>query len=415
MDEYFNLDDGTPIKHVEIMCSASHTYGNAIAFIENYLIKLFPKDFFKTIHVNSKIAHRQIRSTPHEYNKKMKPMFAISPRVDLDDTRFLEGTLLTERRSQMYSNYGLTNLMPFFMDEKRRFAIKYQLNRSVMLADVILVFSTKMQQINYAEYLKNATIFKHPMNLRTCLESHLAPELIKAISDTTGIPIIDNDGTTYTFMKYLNSHSRFPITYKLQGGTGTREFYRYYPVTIDTLLDSLSIDDGEKTGHINDNFKITFTVRMEFYTTGFYYLFSDSIKPIIQNDIGDHNVIVPTYTDVMLQEDLQLENGWELFTNISFQLEKRNDEIDFSEIVNVSIREAIKYHLKNSLPMRELLDIKIRKQGSLLFEGADYTIDYENLVIKFDDKNYNFYTYTMYLSINVLYLNNLIKSLFDLK
>lgn len=415
MNEYFNLDDGTPIKHVEIMCSASHTYGNAIAFIENWLIKLFPKDLFKTIHVNSRIAHRQIRNTPHEYNKKMKPIFAISPRVDLDDSRFLEGTLLTERRSQMYSNYGLTNLMPFFMDEKQKFVIKYQLNRSVMYVDVILVFSTKMQQINYVEYLKNATTFKHPMNIRTCLESHLAPELINAISETVGISVIDQDGTTYTFMKYLNSHSQFPITYKLQGGTGNREFYRYYPVTIDTLLDSLSIDDGEKSGHINDNFKITFSVRMEFYTTGFYYLFSNSIKPIIQSDISDSNIIVPTYTDVILNEDLELENGWELFTHVSFQLESRDDTIKFDEIVNVSIKEAIKYHLKNGLPMRELLDIKIRKQGNLLFERKEYTIDYENLVIKFNDKNYNFYTYTLYLSINVLYLNNLIREIFHLK
>ena len=33
---------------------------------------LFPDNMFKTIHVNSKIAHRQIRSTPHEFIKKTK-------------------------------------------------------------------------------------------------------------------------------------------------------------------------------------------------------------------------------------------------------------------------------------------------------------------------------------------------------
>ena len=35
----------------------------------------------------------------YEYNKKLKPIFALTPRVDFDDARFLEGTPLIERRS----------------------------------------------------------------------------------------------------------------------------------------------------------------------------------------------------------------------------------------------------------------------------------------------------------------------------
>lgn len=415
MYEEFNLEDGTPIKHVELMSSAAHTYGNAVAFIENWLINLFPKDFFKTIHVNSKIAHQQIRNTPHEYNKKLKPIFAISPRVDLDDSRFLEGTPLIERRTNLYSNYGLSNLMPFFMDRENKIAVKYQLNRTVMYADVIMIFATKMQQLNYASYLKNATIFECPMNLRTCFESYLAPELIQMISNTVGIPIHDEDGTTYQFLKYMNSHSRYPITHKLQGSTNRKEFYRYYPVTIDTLLSNLAIDDGTKAGQITTDYRITFTVRMEFFTTGFYYLFSDDCVPIAQTDLSSSDVIIPVYTDVLLKEDMHLENGWELFTNVSFQLEKPDDEIKFDEIINVSIREAIKYHLDNGLPMMDLIDIKIRRQGDLLLEGKDYEIDYKELVVKFHIKDYNYYTFSMYVSLNILYLNNLIKQIFGMK
>ena len=48
-DNNFYIEDGAPIKHVELMSSAAHTYGNAIAFIENWLINLFPENFFKTI------------------------------------------------------------------------------------------------------------------------------------------------------------------------------------------------------------------------------------------------------------------------------------------------------------------------------------------------------------------------------
>ena len=160
---------------------------------------------------------------------------------------------------------------------------------------------------------------------------------------------------------------------------------------------------------------MTFTVRMEFFSTGFYYLFSNECVPIKQRNLGSSDVIIPNYTDVLLKEDLHLENGWDLFTNVSFQLEKPNDEISFDEIINISIKEAIKYHLKNSMPLIDLIDIKVRKQGTLLFEGRDYTIDFDNFVVKFNNKDYNYYTYSMYISINVLYLNTLIKQIFGLK
>ena len=111
----------------------------------------------------------------------------------MDDSRFLEGTPLIQRRSNLYSNFGLSNLMPFFSDPEKKIAIKYQLNRTVMYADVILIFSTKMEQLNYASYLQNATMFDIPMDLRSCFESYLAPELIEMISNTVGIPIYDDN------------------------------------------------------------------------------------------------------------------------------------------------------------------------------------------------------------------------------
>ena len=64
-------------KYISLMSSMSYTYGNVLAFMQKWIMDLFPKDMFKTVHVNSKIAHRQLRSTEHEYIKKMKPILDI--------------------------------------------------------------------------------------------------------------------------------------------------------------------------------------------------------------------------------------------------------------------------------------------------------------------------------------------------
>jgi len=140
-------------RYIALMSSISHTYGNALAYIQNYIINLFPKDLFKTIHVNSKIAHRQIRSTTNEYLKKAKPMIIFRPRIgDANDDRFLKGTPLIERQGDLYSTWGLTNLMPFMDDPSKDISLKFQMNRNILYVDCVLVFSTLMQQIDFVHY-----------------------------------------------------------------------------------------------------------------------------------------------------------------------------------------------------------------------------------------------------------------------
>ena len=63
----------------------------------------------------------------------------------------------------------------------------------------------------------------------------------------------------------------------------------------------------------------------------------------------------------------------------------------------------------------DLIDIKIRKQGKLLIENQDYIIDWKEKIIKFNIKDYRYYTFSMYISINALYVNNLLKELYSLK
>ena len=162
-DELYEKQYGHPVSYIQCQSSTAHTFGNVTAFIQNWLINLFPEGLFKTIHVNSKIAHTQLRSTPNEFLKKTPPMFVIRPRIDWrDSNRFLNGTMIIERQGDLYYSYGGTNLQPFFQDNKRKVSVKYQLNRHVMNFDVILVFNTLMQQLNWSNYFINSVSLETP-------------------------------------------------------------------------------------------------------------------------------------------------------------------------------------------------------------------------------------------------------------
>lgn len=410
-----NIPD--PIHHMQMMGSASHTYGNAVAYIQKWLEDVFPPGLFKTFHVNSKIAHRQIRSTNREIFKKQKPMMVLRPRVELDDERFLNGTPLIQRQSLYTSNLGMGQLQPFFSDQKNHLAIGYQLNRTVMNVDVILIFSTLMQQQNYANFFINSVPIGMPFDLETCFESYLSQPMMDVVSKLSAVPLFDEEEGTRKFLIYMNSHSIFPVTYKMQGSTQTHEFYRYYPVRIDTLIPSISADDGEKIGHVTDNYQLTFTIRMEFFTTGFYYLYAEKglLDDIPRAEFEGDSAIIPVYTDVIMKKDLELDAGWEMFHRVTIKLEKPEDELSFNVMLNGAIWSAIEYHLDHGIPMDELIKIKIRKQGRVVREGVDFDVDYKKRKLLFHNHDYGYYSYSIVFCINRLYLNQLAEDVYKLK
>lgn len=399
-------------RYISLMSSSSHTYGNALAFIQNWILNLFDKDLFKTIHVNSKIAHRQLRSTNqnHEFLHKTKPMAIFRPRIaQEDESKFLSGTALIERQTDLYNTWGATNLEPFFSDPVHNIEVRYQLNRSVMYIDCVFIFSTLMQQLDYYDYIKNAVRINHPFLIPTFLESYMPQEMLKIISDITGVPLYDQNNSTREFLQFMNQNSGYPVSYKLQGSSATREFYRCYPVNIDTTITDLSRDEGEKVGHTMNNYQVTMTVRIEFNSTGFYYIFSDKIFDIKLPKVStDSSEIIPFFTDVILKEDLNLQNGWHLYNSASCLLEKIRDSIEIESLINASIRKVINYHLDNGMPLFEFLDVKIRRQGKLLIEGMDYKIDYKNMTVYFNNSS-TYFTYKFLICVNAEYINDMIK------
>lgn len=403
-------------RYVALMSSTSHTYGNALTYMQNWIMNLFPENTFSTVHVNSKIAHRQIKSTPHEYLKKSTPMITFRPRIPgRGEDTFLKGTAMTERMTDIYSTYGNGNLCDFIQDPMHDLVVKYQLKRHVMYVDVMLTFSTLVKQLDYYHYIENATRIDHPFNLKTFFESYIPQDMLKIMGDCVGVPLYDNDGTTKTFLDYMNGHSYFPITFKLDGASGNKEFYRYYPVCIDTMITDLDKDDGDTIGQIKSQYQISFSVRMEFYATGFYYIFSDKIYkiglPAFNNESSN---IIPVYTDVLMKEDLRLADGWSLFNRAACRLEYEEDSVNFKSMLNHSILETLKYHLKNGMPLMNFIDIKIRKQGKPIHQYKDYDIDWDKMEIKFKNGEI-YFTYSIMVCVNISYINDLMKKIYNLK
>lgn len=413
--EDLSLND---VKYITALGSVAHTYGNLLATAQKWVLDIFPDNLFKTVHVNSRIAHSQIIRTPHQFLKKSKPMIIFSPRIDYNEDTFMNKTLVTDRMGGIYTTGtpGAVDLNPFFFDPDTHIDMQFSSVRRVMYLDVVLSFDTMIQQLNYMDYLKQTFTLDCPFDINTWLEAYLPREIMDMVGNLSGVPVHNpSDNSINEFLGYMNAHSCYPVTYKLAGSTGKEEFYRYYKTNIYTTISGLEQNQGENVGHIMTNYTINFTMRMEFWSPGTLYVFSNKIFDVPKPTIPSDSTLIPVFADVFMLEDLNLSPGWSVYAHASYSLDKEFDQIDYSNLMQQSIREVIKYHIDNNIPLINFLDIKVRKLGKLLREGVDYDIDYSKNIIQFHNRGPLFYTHTVIVSIDVQYINEMVKQIFHLE
>lgn len=409
---------GDHIANTAAICntSASHTYGNVMAIIEKWLTdKLFPRDLFKTVMAATTLASRQMTHLPNQFRKKEFPVLTLMSRVVFgqEENRFLGNTLINSRLTNTHALWGDGSLIPLAEDKQKRIYIHGHYNRAVMYVDVIMSFNTYSEQINYMSYLHNVVGVAHNQFIRSPLELYIPEGFCELISNNVNIPIKQKD-SVYDFLTYMNSIWYYPITYKLKGGSNSDEFFMYYITDIDTVIQDPQMGQGVKDGQIKRAFDISFTIRCDFNTIGYFTLNAPKIKKQITiNPNYDNESIVPIFSDVINLDDFQLPIGWIILSWPIFKLKHGENSISIDSILNDSLRIVIDYHLKMGIPMEKFIKIQFRENGQILSNEL-YYIDWARrmLILSKPDQRR---TYRLIVTVSNDYINNLIKELYNLE
>lgn len=403
--------------------SSAHTYGNVTSFMTEYLKSLFPRNYFKTIHISSTIAYKQFnvfQNSQKEFLKKRKPMLIIRPRIDLSDNDiFLNDTYLTTRISDNFRDYDFSNLQPFFHDPKKGISIRFLMNRLKIYYDVTIIIETQMEQINQAIDFKNRVKQERPIIISTALENYIPREIMKILSKDAGIPIYDKNKSVKPFLDYVNSNVLTPVTYKIKNSSGNDEFFRFYPVNIDTMITGLSIDDGNRKGFISNVFSINFTISAEFNSSGIYFYFTKNPNVIDETSfeiVSKDNEIIPIFT-VNNMFDINLPPGWDLFTTSFYSVSETTppDILDYSPLLNKSMIKLIDYHKDKGIPCDTFMQVLVMKDNRIMdITKGEYDVDLENSILKTYNVNLAS-TYRLFIYLNTLYVNNLVKQVYKLE
>lgn len=408
---------GDHIYNTGAICntSASHTYGNVLGIIEKYLIDQFPKDTFKSVIASTTLSSRQLTHVPQQLQKKELPLMVLMPRIIFgqDENRFLGHTLINDRVTNTHMLYGNGSMIPLAEDKMQKIKVHGHFNRAVMYIDVVMNFNTYSEQVNHMAYIYNMLPVQHNQFIRAPLELYIPDGFCHLLGHVSHHPIKDDNGSVYDFLTYMNTHWEYPITYKLKGGSNTDEFFMYYVADIDTQIQEPQAGQGIKDGQIKRGFDISFTVRCEFNTIGYFTLNAPDIKHhTVMNDTSDQTV-VPIFTDSIDLNEINLPIGWSILSWPIFKLAYGENSISIDSILNNSLRAVIDYHLKMGIPMERFIKIQFRENGEIL-DTESFYIDWAQRILVLVHPNVR-RTYRLIITVSHEYVNNLIKELYGLE
>jgi hypothetical protein len=253
----------------------------------------------------------------------------------------------------------------------------------------------------------------HNKLIRAPLELYLPAEMCDLISYLSKVPIMDK-GSVINFLSYMNKIWGYPITYKLKGGSNSNEFFMYYLTDIDFVVQESQMDNPNKEGQVKRNYNITFTVRAEFNSIGYFTInHPDVRKSMLYTDDQGSSDSCTIFSDEINLQDFQLPLNWVVLGWPIFKLKPNEDTISIDTVLNESIRTVIDYHLKAAIPIESFLRVQFRENGRIL-NNELFFIDWTNRSLKIFNPNPH-RTYRLIITINPEYINTMIKQLYNLE
>ena len=401
----------------------AHTVGNATYVMTEFLKDLFPRDFFRYVHIGTKIAYREFMKQEDKIRmsmlKKVRPILVVRPKpIFFDDDIFMARTNLTWPVASNENNPDRSNYNRIFRDDVNDITLSYMLNRMRVQFSGLMMFDTEIQQQNIYMMLRNRFIPDRPYWKKVSMEILVPKNFIQYISKISGVPIHDPEtGSVRPFLNYLMAHSNKYFTYKQNAGTQNDEFFVYYPLTMELIFSDFDMADPNKKGQVVEWAGISFTFTSEFNTIGMYQLSTErddtelraNAEIHFDSNINSGMQIVPMYTinNLFRAED---ENGYRLFFTNMFEIDadlpkEKPDIIDLRPIFKDKTNdfsEVLDYYDKNGLDYDTLFHFIIMKNSQCLNNDkrkgkVDYVLDMKKKRIlifnKTENATYRFIAY----------------------
>ncbi len=359
--------------------STVHSYSNGVEYMKNWFLGKF-QNYFKSVHIEGKHAFDDFRRFNKDaVLKRDKPALAIIANLSFDYDR---------EKLDSYP-YGIDHYLKrsdyegaFFKDRDKNLFIGMSGEQMQINFTFKSKVSSRAQQLDLYKFMQMAMRVGYTQGEYTSMDFHIPYSIIIQLAQDAGFNIVDNKVVNIIkFIKYLNSHSEIPITYKLRTINGRNEYFLHIKdvYTHISCQDPLTADDGEREGMISNNFVVELNAVLKIPAPKMYIYYSEtehnSIETAqsLEEQIGLYSVKIVDVPEIN-------EMGWNQYLTTEYFEEDINNvlSIDFNEFFrDHDLGLAIDYCNILKISPSVFLDVKVYNQENLM----ESTIDWETLIL----------------------------------
>lgn len=403
--------------------SFPHILGMITCNITDYVLSIFNDGYFLTKWNSMEEPFLQRMKQLRDVLNKPNPSFMVLPEFDLgDESMFVPMSEFDEYiandprsniRSGVWNSYKVMEYKNFALYAKpRRYKVKYSFE---------YLFDSDAERIAVQDYVRQSIRHHAPIQLHMQLENILPTNYMKVIAELNGF----KDYTSEEFLKFVNSYSTVPISYRLRTGSSKYEFFAMLPSPVDILFPDAPESGGQvRMGNISIGGSFTDFCYVEFVAIPVYFLVTNvnPSKSIYYQD-NSNTISSDKEMEIVAAENLfvkefpvtdYIENNCVKLSNITIQPDKRGDDsinlIDNGLLKHVAIDEMIRHYLSKKKEI-DFIHILLYEKTNLL-DGSRYELNKHTMDLTIKDMD-PYKLYYLYIYVDKSKINEDISNHFE--
>lgn len=356
-----------------------HSYALCIDYIKRWFLEKFNDKYFNFIHLDGSHVFGEVNRLSKEqiisHIKSDHAILTITPSIDESYDR--ERIDMNLYGIDQYINTTTKIDKAFFQDPVNNKYILMKMDMIKMEYVFRIKVPSRAMQLDLYNYMKFA--FRVGLSESKDVDTdYIIPySLILSIAHDCGFEIKDDRVVhPIRLLTYLNSRSYVPILYKRSNVNDKEEYFiRMTNLPVHIKLDQMTKDDGDRKGHLMDNFGVDMSITVRFPSMQLYVYFTrNECKYVPQN--GSVYNIDNTLMMALHQTNeppAVNKNCWNLYIKTDWQEDQFGPiNIDMDELFEGELRRMINNHKKRFVSPAVFMDIQLFNDGCQMNSYMDW-------------------------------------------
>lgn len=348
------------------------SYALCVEYMRHWFLQKFNPNFFSWVHTDgshvfgemAKIDKKRVLSHMGDDNATL----TIIPTIDDDYNR--------DRLDQ--NLFGIDQFInttkidkAFLQDPVNHKYIMMKMDMMLMNFTFRVKVPSRAMQLDTQKYMKLA--FRENLSETNDIDlDYVLPyPMMLYIARDLGFEIKDDKIVDpIKFLTYLNSRSYIPIVYKRSNVNAREEYFiRMDHMQTRLLIKDVTKDDGNKYGHVSDDFGIEMQVEVRFPSMQLYIYFTKNEFTEITFGKEVTNIDNTLMMSLHYYDDPPAinEKGWKLTINAQWEEDEPGDiNIDLNELFHGELSMISRYLLDRFISPAVFLDVRLYVNGRQL-------------------------------------------------